>query len=75
MDLGGEAFALSEGLTNVKTQKNFARNLNSFFWYQVSGIKYQENKLWDLLKFRKKFKLLSPLSFLLKKDSDIPDYF
>ena len=45
MDLGSEAFALSEGLTNVKTQKNFARNLNSFFWYQVSGIKYQENKL------------------------------
>ena len=34
--------------------KNLAKNLNSFllFRYQESGIKYQENKRWGLVKFR-----------------------
>ena len=31
-------------------------------WYRVAGIRYQENIWWDLVKFRQKFKLLSPLS-------------
>ena len=33
--------------------------------YQISSIRNQENKWWNKLKFRKKFKLLSPLSLLL----------